>query len=244
MVLVDICLKQALFYNSQTQFMPRPAVVDKLVKLGTVTLGSSYHYPLKSGFRNSKSDLDTRVSFKYSVSRGVSSTPTFYVNGFELLDAGSPIDFEGWKNTIDPFVNPRELNEKILKEVYAQQKEVRDEENAENIPDLAYSEKEEKLLLDAFFHSDGVAKSLSDVITSSINKLEDKHIADTESEFLLQKMNLQEKSGEVEERAATAVASTLESWKAHNGGGGYSAHYLIKSASGSKCIPVQSKTGI
>ena len=45
--------------------------------------------------------------------------------------------------------------------------------------DLAYSEKEEKLLLDAFFHSDGVAKSLSDVITSSINKLEDKHIADT-----------------------------------------------------------------
>ena len=65
-----------------------------------------------------------------------------------------------------------------------------------------------------------------------------------ESEFLLQKMNLQEKSGEVEERAATAVASTLESWKAHNGGGGYSAHYLIKSASGSKCIPVQSKTGI
>ncbi|CAN6821481.1 unnamed protein product, partial [Brassica oleracea] len=93
----------ALFYNSQTQFMPRPAVVDKLVKLGTVTLGSSYHYPLKSSFRNSKSDLDTRVSFKYSVSRGVSSTPTFYVNGFELLDAGSPIDFEGWKNTIDPF---------------------------------------------------------------------------------------------------------------------------------------------
>ncbi|CAN6934849.1 unnamed protein product [Brassica oleracea] len=216
--------------------MPRPAVVDKLVKLGTVTLGSSYHYPLKSSFRNSKSDLDTRVSFKYSGSRGVSSTPTFYVNGFELLDAGSPIDFEGWKNTIDPLVNPRELNEKILKEVYAQQKEVGDEENAENIPvstfftDLAYSEKEEKLLLDAFFHSDGVEKRLSDVITSSINKFEDKHIADTESEFLLQKMNLQEKSGEVEERAATAVASTLESWKAHNGGGGYSAHYLMNSA--------------
>ncbi|KAF3518172.1 hypothetical protein DY000_02061420 [Brassica cretica] len=196
-----------------------------------------------------KSLIDTY----YSGSRGVSSTPTFYVNGFELLDAGSPIDFEGWKNTIDPLVNPRELNEKILKKVYAQQKEVGDEENAENIPvstfftarvGRCYCEKEEKLLLDAFFHSDGVAKRLSDVITSSINKLEDKHIADTESEFLLQKMNLQEKSGEVEERAATAVASTLESWKAHNGGGGYSAHYLMKSASGSKCIPIQSKTGI
>ena len=47
-----------------------------------------------------------------------------------------------------------------------------------------------------------------------------------ESEFLLQKMNLQEKSGEVEKRAAVDVASTLESWKANNGGGGYSAHYL------------------
>ncbi|KAH0868130.1 hypothetical protein HID58_075152 [Brassica napus] len=90
----------ALFYNSQTQFMPRPAVVDKLVKLVTVTLGSSYHYPLKSGFRNSKSDLGTRISFKYSISRGVSSTPTVYVNGFELLDAGSPIDFEGWKTPL------------------------------------------------------------------------------------------------------------------------------------------------
>ncbi|KAH0872627.1 hypothetical protein HID58_069989, partial [Brassica napus] len=117
-LLEGIFKHQALFYNSQTQFMPRPAVVNKLVKLGTVTLGSSYHYPLKSGFRNSKYDLDTRVSFKYSVSRGVSSTPTFYVNVFELLDA----------------VLFLQLNEKIVKEVYAQQKEVGDEENAENIP--------------------------------------------------------------------------------------------------------------
>ncbi|CAF1968079.1 unnamed protein product, partial [Brassica napus] len=99
-LLEGIFKHQALFYNSQTQFMPRPAVVDKLVKLVTVTLGSSYHYPLKSGFRNSKSDLGTRISFKYSISRGVSSTPTVYVNGFELLDAGSPIDFEGWKTPL------------------------------------------------------------------------------------------------------------------------------------------------
>ncbi|CAH2036742.1 unnamed protein product [Thlaspi arvense] len=100
---------QALFYNSQTQLMSRPAVVDKIVKLGTVTLGSSYHSPLESGFSSSKSDLATRVSFKYSVSRGVSSTPTFYVNGFELPGAGSPMDFEGWRNTIDPLVKPQEV---------------------------------------------------------------------------------------------------------------------------------------
>ncbi|CAN8304664.1 unnamed protein product [Cochlearia groenlandica] len=101
---------QALFYNSQTRLMSRPAVVEQLVKLGTVTLGNSYHSPLKAGFINSKSDLATRVSFKYSVSRGVSATPTFYVNGFELPGAGSPMDFEGWRNTIDPLVKPQEMD--------------------------------------------------------------------------------------------------------------------------------------
>ena len=43
---------------------------------------------------------------------------------------------------------------------------------------MACSEKEEKLLLDAFFHKDGasIAKRVSDAITSS---LEEKHIAAT-----------------------------------------------------------------
>lgn len=178
--------------------MSRPAVVDKLIKLGTITLGNSYHSLLKSGFSNSKSDLDTRVSFKvipsafpllsvlhsftsftspsrssdivnqitkwsgmdpslhksllsqcavyelwvpqlalpsvtthyrfhnkcysvhkllcflfclqYSVSRGASATPTFYVNGFELPGAGSPMDFEEWRKTIDPLVKPQEVD--------------------------------------------------------------------------------------------------------------------------------------
>lgn len=48
--------------------MSRPAVVDNLIKLGTVTLGNSYHSPLISGFSNSKSDLATRVSFKVTPS--------------------------------------------------------------------------------------------------------------------------------------------------------------------------------
>ncbi|XP_013601508.1 PREDICTED: mitogen-activated protein kinase 8-like [Brassica oleracea var. oleracea] len=52
-----------------------------------------------------------------------------------------------------------------------------------------------------------------------------------------------EGSSDVESRAAAAVASTLESEEAENGGG-YSARSLMKSASisGSKCINVQSKT--
>ncbi|EOA38448.1 hypothetical protein CARUB_v10010092mg, partial [Capsella rubella] len=109
-LLEGIFKHQALFYNSQTQLMSRPAVVDKLIELGTVTLGNSYHSPLKSGFSNSKSDLATRISFKYSVSRGVSATPTFYVNGFELPGAGSPKDYEGWRDTIDPLVKPHEVD--------------------------------------------------------------------------------------------------------------------------------------
>ncbi|CAH8362019.1 unnamed protein product [Eruca vesicaria subsp. sativa] len=117
---------------------------------------------------------------------------------FKAISVASPMN--GCKS--------RKLTEKILKEAYAQQKEVEDEENApmsafckqpllydledviddddaEEIQsqldyhDMACSEKEEKLLLDAFFHKDGasIAKRLSDAISSSINKLEDNHIA-------------------------------------------------------------------
>ncbi|KAH0867979.1 hypothetical protein HID58_075001 [Brassica napus] len=101
------------------------------------------------------------------------------------------------------------LTEKILKEAYAQQKEVKDEENApmssfsfkqplyelEDVIDddvdvdeiqsqLDYHEdmeKEEKLLLDAFFNKDGdsIAKRLSDAITSSLEAKQ--HIAATGS---------------------------------------------------------------
>ncbi|KAL0875171.1 hypothetical protein Bca101_024876 [Brassica carinata] len=55
-----------------------------------------------------------------------------------------------------------------------------------------------------------------------------------------------EKAVTLRKRAATAVASTLGSWKVDNEGGGYSAHYLMKSSSlsSSKCIYVQYKTGI
>ncbi|CDY15670.1 BnaA07g08410D [Brassica napus] len=120
---------------------------------------------------------------------------------FSVAAASSPMN--GCKS--------RKLTEKILKEAYAQQKEVEDEENTpmsafsfkqplyelEDVidddvdeiqsqldyhEDMACSEKEEKLLLDAFFHKDGasIAKRVSDAITSS---LEEKHIAATGAAF-------------------------------------------------------------
>ncbi|KAL1190074.1 hypothetical protein V5N11_033378 [Cardamine amara subsp. amara] len=98
---------QTLFYNAQTQLLSRPEVVEKIIKLGKVTLGNSYQSILKSGFNNTKSDRATRVSFKYSGSRGVYGTPTFYVNGFVLSDVASPSNFGGWKKIIDPLVQPK-----------------------------------------------------------------------------------------------------------------------------------------
>ncbi|CAF1971440.1 unnamed protein product [Brassica oleracea] len=119
---------------------------------------------------------------------------------FSVAAASSPMN--GCKS--------RKLTEKILKEAYAQQKEVEDEENApmsalfkqplyelEDViddvdeiqsqldyhEDMACSEKEAKLLLDAFFHKDGasIAKRVCNAITSS---LEEKHSAATGAAFV------------------------------------------------------------
>ncbi|XP_010416509.1 PREDICTED: uncharacterized protein LOC104702353 [Camelina sativa] len=101
---------QTMFYNAQTQLLSRPEVVEKIVQLGTGTLGNSYQSVLKSGFSDKKSDRATRVSFKYSASRGVYGTPTFYVNGFVLSDTAYPSNFGGWKKIIDPLVQPHEAD--------------------------------------------------------------------------------------------------------------------------------------
>lgn len=44
---------------------------------------------------------------QYSATRGVSGTPTFFVNGFVLPNAGSPLDYNGWRNVIDPLVSAK-----------------------------------------------------------------------------------------------------------------------------------------
>ncbi|CAH8387822.1 unnamed protein product [Eruca vesicaria subsp. sativa] len=93
---------QALFYNTQTQPLSRVGVVEKNVKLGTITLGT--HTNMLSNPSSTKFDRASRVFFKYSTSRGVYRISTFYVNGFILPDAGSPLDFGGWKSVLDALV--------------------------------------------------------------------------------------------------------------------------------------------
>ncbi|VVA25795.1 PREDICTED: thioredoxin [Prunus dulcis] len=95
---------QEKYYNVQTRNLSRVAVADDIVNSVTEVVGNSYHSDLESSLNDRKTDLKTRVSFKYSASRGVYATPTFFLNGFVLPDAGSPTDFNGWKKIIDPLI--------------------------------------------------------------------------------------------------------------------------------------------
>lgn len=95
---------QEKFYTAQTRNLSRAVIVEEIVKFATEVVGSSYYSVIKSGFNDTKTDLKTRISFKYSTSRGVYGTPFFFVNGFLLHDNGSTIDFKGWKSTIDTLI--------------------------------------------------------------------------------------------------------------------------------------------
>ncbi|XP_028758705.1 uncharacterized protein LOC114717665 [Neltuma alba] len=95
---------QGKFYNAQTKNLSRASIEKEMVKSVTEVIGRSYYSSIKSGFNDRKTDLHTRVSFKYAASRGVSETPFFYVNGFLLPGTGSALDYKGWRKVIDPLV--------------------------------------------------------------------------------------------------------------------------------------------
>ncbi|KAI6688393.1 hypothetical protein NL676_025221 [Syzygium grande] len=106
--------EQVKFYNAQTVNMSKAAVVSYIANFATQVVANSLKSAVVSGFENTQTDLKTRVSFKYSASRGVFGTPTFFVNGFSLPDSDSIIDYSGWRNIIDPLIaaqgDPREEN--------------------------------------------------------------------------------------------------------------------------------------
>lgn len=106
---------QERFYNAQTRNLSRASVVKEIVKFATAAVGNSYYSAIESGFNDRKTDLKTRVSFKYSASRGVFGTPTFYVNGFALPDSGSALDYKGWRSIIDPLIKAKKgkIGEKL-----------------------------------------------------------------------------------------------------------------------------------
>ncbi|XP_022144362.1 uncharacterized protein LOC111014065 [Momordica charantia] len=96
--------QQKQFYNAETHYLSRVSIVDKIVKFGAEVLGKSYEKALVTGFNDRNTDLLTRVSFKFSTSRGVYGTPFFFINGFLAPDKGSAINYTGWRDLIDPLV--------------------------------------------------------------------------------------------------------------------------------------------
>ncbi|XP_010941346.2 uncharacterized protein [Elaeis guineensis] len=94
---------QEKYYNEPTENMSRASIIDDMAKLAVTVVGSSLSEFL-SGFKDSKTDTAARISFKYGCSRGVSGAPFFFVNGFLLPNAGSPIDYSVWRRIIDPIL--------------------------------------------------------------------------------------------------------------------------------------------
>lgn len=97
--------QQDNFSGKATSNSSRVHVRDQIAKFTIDIVGSSYASAIKLGFLDYKTDQATRFAFKYGCLKGVYGTPFFFVNGFPLPDAGSPIDFNGWKRIIDPLIN-------------------------------------------------------------------------------------------------------------------------------------------
>ncbi|KAJ4844203.1 hypothetical protein Tsubulata_039753 [Turnera subulata] len=98
---------QEKFYNDRTRNLSKVSITKEVVDFATVVVGNSYSSAIEAGFNDRQTDLKTRVSFKYSASRGVYGTPFFFVNGFVLPDAGSPLDYNGWRSIIDPLIGSK-----------------------------------------------------------------------------------------------------------------------------------------
>ncbi|XP_061359302.1 uncharacterized protein LOC133303405 [Gastrolobium bilobum] len=95
---------QEKFYNAQTRNLSRASIVEEIIKSAAKVVGSSYCNAVNDGFSDRKTDLQTRVSFKYAALRGVYGTPFFYVNGFLLPDTGATVDYNTWRKVIDPLI--------------------------------------------------------------------------------------------------------------------------------------------
>ncbi|KAF5955912.1 hypothetical protein HYC85_008768 [Camellia sinensis] len=96
---------QEEFYNQPTFNVSKASIVSRIVNMATEAAGNSYYSSIAAGFTDRKTDLMTRVSFKYGCSRGVFGTPIFFVNGFPLPNGGSAIDYKTWRSIIHPLVN-------------------------------------------------------------------------------------------------------------------------------------------
>uniref|UniRef100_A0A7N1A6J5 Thioredoxin-like fold domain-containing protein n=1 Tax=Kalanchoe fedtschenkoi TaxID=63787 RepID=A0A7N1A6J5_KALFE len=94
---------QEKFYNNNTKSKSKDDTVDEVVDFVSHVTGKSYKPSVKSAFQDRLTDLITRVSFKYACSRGVTGTPSFFINGFQLA-GDDQIDYKGWRSILDPLI--------------------------------------------------------------------------------------------------------------------------------------------
>ncbi|XP_060173514.1 uncharacterized protein LOC132604162 [Lycium barbarum] len=94
------------FYNKATFNLPKASVVDKVAKFTSNAIGHSDYTAVKDGFTDPETDQATRFSFKYGCVKGVYGAPFFFVNGFPLPGAGSPLEYKAWRNILDPLISP------------------------------------------------------------------------------------------------------------------------------------------
>ncbi|KAG5542474.1 hypothetical protein RHGRI_022122 [Rhododendron griersonianum] len=102
--------RQEVFYSRATFNMSKATIVSQIVNLATTAVGNSYQSAVASGFTDRKTDLMTRVSFKYGCSRGVFGAPFFFVNGFALPNGtDSTMDYAKWRSIIDPLLKEQDM---------------------------------------------------------------------------------------------------------------------------------------
>ncbi|KAL3641023.1 hypothetical protein CASFOL_015991 [Castilleja foliolosa] len=95
---------QEQFYRKATFNLTRATAIDRIVKFSAKAIGDSYRSAIVSGFNDTTTDQATRVGFKFGCLRGVYGTPYFFVNGFPLPEAGSALNYSGWRGVLDPLV--------------------------------------------------------------------------------------------------------------------------------------------
>ncbi|CAN4105232.1 unnamed protein product [Withania somnifera] len=98
--------QQENFYGKATFNLSKASVLDEIAKFTSIAIGNSNSAAIEAGFTDPKTDHATRMSFKYGCVKGVYGTPFFFVNGFPLPDAGSPLDYKAWRDIIDPLFSP------------------------------------------------------------------------------------------------------------------------------------------
>eukprot|EP00041_Stephanoeca_diplocostata_P020114 m.442952 g.442952 ORF g.442952 m.442952 type:complete len:243 (+) comp21478_c1_seq2:163-891(+) len=96
---------EAIFAQQETLLTQAENLTEAQVQNRICDIAASVGVPaanLTAAFANRTMNLATRAMFKYACSRGVTYTPAFYLNGFEINPA--PTNLSAWGAYINPLI--------------------------------------------------------------------------------------------------------------------------------------------